>query len=211
MRVFVFGDSIAQGFWDIEGGWVARIRKHYDQKKVSGEDDDAPVVFNLGVSAETTVDVANRIDNEIKSRDPTGLKPAVVLAIGVNDTQYYDDKVYSTSEEFRDHLMSLLKIVRMHSDKILFVGLSCVVEERVQPMPWSETGKSYSNKRIWEFEEVLRAFCDTNNVPIVKLYEAMEVEQQTRELLPDGVHPNGEGHQLIADLVLPELEKLIKK
>lgn len=31
MRVLVFGDSITQGFWDTEGGWVERLRKYYDQ------------------------------------------------------------------------------------------------------------------------------------------------------------------------------------
>jgi lysophospholipase L1-like esterase len=30
MIVLVFGDSIAQGYWDSEGGWVERLRKAND-------------------------------------------------------------------------------------------------------------------------------------------------------------------------------------
>ncbi len=32
MHIIVFGDSIAQGFWDKKGGWVQRLREVFDEK-----------------------------------------------------------------------------------------------------------------------------------------------------------------------------------
>lgn len=29
-KILVFGDSIAYGKWDSDGGWVARLRKYVD-------------------------------------------------------------------------------------------------------------------------------------------------------------------------------------
>lgn len=31
VRVLVFGDSITQGFWGTRGGWVDKLRQHYDE------------------------------------------------------------------------------------------------------------------------------------------------------------------------------------
>ncbi len=31
MRFLIFDGTISQGFWDTEGGWVARIHQHYDK------------------------------------------------------------------------------------------------------------------------------------------------------------------------------------
>jgi lysophospholipase L1-like esterase len=49
VRVLVFGDSIAQGFWDSEGGWVERLRKHYNSLALEDlKSNQQPEIFNLG-------------------------------------------------------------------------------------------------------------------------------------------------------------------
>ncbi len=85
MRVLVFGDSITQGFWDMEGGWVSRIRKHYDQQMIYDADNDLPSIFNLGVSADSSDDVLVRFENETKVRATEEI--AFIIAIGVNDAR----------------------------------------------------------------------------------------------------------------------------
>ncbi len=85
MRVLVFGDSITQGFWDVDGGWVSRIRKTYDQKAIDTDDYDQPTIFNMGVSGNSSDDVLVRFDNETKVRANEEL--SFVFAIGVNDAR----------------------------------------------------------------------------------------------------------------------------
>lgn len=63
MRVLVFGDSITQGFWDLDGGWVARLRRTYDKQMIEGVNDDPPSLFNLGVSGDSSDDIVTRFDS----------------------------------------------------------------------------------------------------------------------------------------------------
>lgn len=207
MRVLIFGDSITQGFWDSEGGWVSRIRKVYDAQKVDGSDDNPPSIFNLGVSADSSDDVLARLENETKAR--ASEKLALVFAIGVNDSRTEADINFSTPEQYAQNLTAIIATARQFSDKILFVGLTPCVDTRTNPVSWGESG--YTNTRIDEFDRILREVCEQNQVEYVEILQSFQKVQKQGELLPDGVHPNDQGHQLIAGLVLPVLQKLLIK
>ncbi len=47
MQILIFGDSIAHGIWDNNGGWVARLRKFINSKLM--DDDFYCLLYNLGV------------------------------------------------------------------------------------------------------------------------------------------------------------------
>lgn len=206
MVVLIFGDSITQGFWDIEGGWVSRIRKHYDQQMIEGEDNDPPTVFNLGVSGNSSDDVLARFENETKARATEEL--AIVVAIGVNDARTKAGVNYSDSIRYRQNLSEILRLAKQYSSRILFVGLTPCVEARSNPVSWGDTG--YTNERIKEFDDTLREFCQESKVPFVEVYEPFAKAEAESELLPDSLHPNDTGHQLIADLVMPALFELLR-
>ena len=207
MRVLIFGDSITQGFWDIEGGWVSRIRKHYDQQMMDGTDNDPPTIFNLGVSGNSSDDVLARFDNETKARATEEL--AFVVAIGVNDARTKAGVNYSDPTRYRQNLSEILKLAKQYSSRILFVGLTPCVEERSNPVSWGDTG--YTNGRIKDFDNILREFCQENQVPFAEVYEPFAKAEAESELLPDSLHPNDKGHQLIADLVTPGLFELLSR
>lgn len=204
MRILIFGDSITQGFWDVEGGWVARIRKSYDQKAVDTDDYDQPTIFNLGVSGNSSDGVLARFENETKVRATEEL--AFVFAIGVNDARTKSGENYSSPNRYAQNLGEIVKLAKLYSNKILFVGLTPCVEERSNPVSWGDTG--YTNSRIKEFDDTLRQFCEENQISFVEIYEPFGKAEAETELLPDSLHPNNEGHQLIANLVKPRLEEL---
>src|SRR5690606_7564988 len=69
MRVLVFGDSITQGYWAVEHGWVDRVRKYFDARQfedLGGRDE--PTIFNLGISADNSNDILSRIESEVAAR-----------------------------------------------------------------------------------------------------------------------------------------------
>lgn len=206
MRVLIFGDSIAQGFWDIEGGWVSRIRKYYDQQMIDGIDNDPPTIFNLGVSGNSSGDVLARFEGETEARATEEL--AFVIAVGVNDARIKAGVNYSDTNLYRQNLGEILKLAKQYSNKVLFVGLTPCVEERSNPVSWGNTG--YTNNRIKEFDDTLRKFCKENQVPFVEVFEKFAKAEAENELLPDSLHPNDKGHQLIADLVKPKLQELLR-
>ncbi len=65
--ILVFGDSISYGAWDIEGGWVSRLRKFLDKKNLSEENFDCKV-YNLGISGDNSSGVLNRFEFETRQR-----------------------------------------------------------------------------------------------------------------------------------------------
>ena len=204
MRVLIFGDSITQGFWDSEGGWVSRLRKSYELQKIERKNDDPATVFNLGVSGDSSDELLARFENETKARANEEL--TFVIAIGVNDSRTKADVNFSDIQRYKQNLEEILKHAKQYSDKILFVGLTPCVEERSNPVSWSDTG--YTNARIKQFDDALRGFCEEHQVGFIEMFEPFQKAQNKQELLPDGLHPNDEGHQLIADIVGPELRSL---
>lgn len=206
MRVLVFGDSITQGFWDVEyGGWVARIRQYFDRlEQKSGR--DAATIFNLGVSADTSDDLLKRMDNEIIARN-NGEHLVVVITIGVNDSKIKSGKTYTEPDLYKEKLEQLLKTGKKYTKSVLFVGLTPCVDERTHPVAWGDI--VYDNKRLELFDNALRTFCEEHEVQFIDVFPAFSKEQEKRDLLPDGLHPNDDGHQLMADLVLPKIKELV--
>ena len=66
-QILIFGDSIIYGAWDREGGWAARLRKFLDEKTLT-EEDFYCLVYNLGISGDTTEDLLERFEFETEQR-----------------------------------------------------------------------------------------------------------------------------------------------
>ncbi len=210
MRILVFGDSITQGFWDLEyGSWVQRLRKEYDKQTIKNLTGDWPAFFNMGVDGDMTKGVIKRFATDIEHRRYLDDPFIIIFAIGLNDTLFSGDEKVSTPEVYAEELDALFAAAGHYSSKILFVGLTPVDDKLCNPWIYSSGGKCFKNERILEFEEVLRKFCIKNKLPQVQIFEKFQERQKRENLLADGLHPNDAGHQLIADLVKPELEKLL--
>jgi len=105
MRILIFGDSITQGFWDSEGGWVQRIRKMYDLHKIDNIQDDVPTIFNLGVSGDSTDEIIQRFETETRARLEDEL--VIIFSVGVNDSRVRDTKEFSNIERYQQNLATL--------------------------------------------------------------------------------------------------------
>ncbi len=208
MRVLVFGDSITQGFWDSKGGWVNRLRKHYDERQLRDlEHDTEPTIFNLGVSGDRIASLLWRFENETMARLGREEQIACVFAIGINDTYLEGKDPVASPDIYQESLNELLNKAKKFTDRILFVGMSPCDEAKTTPVAWRDI--TYTNERILEFEQVLKKFCEDNDLPYVQIFEKFQAKQKEQELFADGLHPNDAGHQLIAELVKPALESLI--
>lgn len=210
MRALIFGDSITQGFWDLEyGGWVQRVRKEYDKQTIKNLAGPSREFYNLGISGDTTAGIVKRLSYAVEARRWQDDPFILVFQVGLNDTQFAHEEVMSTPEQYRDELDVLISSARHYSDKLLFVGLMPVDDKLCSPWTHSPASISFKNERILEFEGALRKICIEKDIPHVQIFEKFQEEQAKRELLADGLHPNDAGHQLIADLVKPELDKLL--
>lgn len=210
-NILIFGDSITQGFWDAEGGWVTKIRKLLDKKSLLPNHPYYISIFNLGVSGNTTVDLLKRFEPETIARLDEDEENIIGFAIGINDSCFFEDKKRNNVDlnAFKANLQTLLKGAQKYSKSIFFVGLTPVQEEIVTPIPWSETKKSYKNLLIEEYDNAIKNFAKANNLIFIDILKEFK-RVDYKNLLEDGLHPNTKGHELIFKVAKPTIFKLLK-
>ncbi|HUC89380.1 MAG TPA: GDSL-type esterase/lipase family protein [Patescibacteria group bacterium] len=213
MRVLIFGDSITQGFWDTDGGWVERLRQHYDALQIADLDGpDQPKIFNLGISADNSAGILKRIEAETKARTSHNDLPIVIIQVGTNDSSSgslpAEKTVSMPIDQYQQNLHLIIKKVRPLSSKIILVGSPACDESRTTPAPWGEF--YYTNQAIKSYEDVMKGIAIELNIPFVPVFAKFQAELNTgKNLLLDGLHPNNDGHKLLLDIIKPELLRLL--
>ena len=200
MRILVFGSSIVFGFWDLQAGWVNRLRMFTDLKTLKDPKYDRSV-YNLGVSGDTTRKLLDRFENEIKARLKEKQEIIIIIEVGINDSYVYNKtKEKKVSEdEFRSNLQNLINVAKKYSSKIFFVGLNLIEEQKVNPVPWHPE-ISYIEARIRLYDVIAREVCKKNNIDFIDIMKEF-IKRDYKKLLEDGVHPNTGGHKVIYEVV----------
>lgn len=214
MRIFVFGDSIGQGFFDSHGGWVQRLANDFHSrtlKSMSRGEDNWTVLFNQGISGDTAEGVLHRMKPEVEARRMGKDEEMIVIAIGTNDAILRENHVVTDVYDFQETLEHLADGAHKLTDNVVFVGLPAVDEAQTNPWKHSSTGKQWFNERLNLFEDAIKQVAFNKDAAFIPAHdEFIKQLQEGKDLLSDGLHPNDKGHQLIYDIVKPELEELLK-
>lgn len=206
MNILIFGDSITQGFHDTKmGGWVNRLAIHLMDKEVEGDQYGDYSVFNLGIFGDNSADLIKRLPTELATRmDKDG--GLVIIAIGTNDSYFSVETRESkiSLDEFEKNLRSCVDLAKEKSAKVCLVSPIPVIDKMLQPIPWKTT-HCYSNERLDEYKEIVKKVATKTGCLLIETQDVFNPNPE--DYLPDGVHPNAEGHRLVFERVLKELEK----
>jgi len=200
-NILVFGDSLANGEWDPEGGWAARLRKVVDQKVIATKREFWYSMFNLGIGGDDTDKLLGRFEFEAKERIFKGEETVFLLTIGINDS-LVNNKTFQpevSTEKFRSNLKKIINLAKKYSKKIVFIGTLPVDESLVDPIPWLLT-HSYKNEFVEKYNEITKEVCKEEEVGFVEIYQEI-IKTGYQKLLEDGVHGNALGHQFIFETV----------
>lgn len=208
MYILMFGDSITEGLWDSKGGWADRLKSYINKNEIENGFKDYHEAYNLGIDGNTTSQILERFDGETKARLWPDSEYVFIIAAGINDTLHrgYED-FESTPEQYAHGLHQLVQKAKQYSGKIIFVDITPVDEALTNPVASSSTGKCYTNDRIDLFNDTLRCFCQEQSLACVEVSKAFKAERHHSLLSADGLHPNDAGHELIYNLVKPNLEE----
>lgn len=192
MTICVFGDSIAWGAFDKNGGWVERL-KTYVLTEYDGE------VYNLSISDDTSDGVLARLVQEAKSREPD----IIVIAVGSNDALYREtpNNPQTPLKLFSENISKIADDAKAFARSVVFVGLTCVDETKTKPLPWSPK-KFYDNEHIRAYNDALMTAAGNAHHHCIRAYDILETSE-----LEDGLHPNTSGHEKLFEHVKNELEK----
>ena len=213
--ILVFGTSTTYGAWDSEGGWVQRLRKYLDNKQLEGKEhptDPYYVIYNLGVSGDTSKDIIERLEFETKQRlklKDEGEEIIILISVGVNDAIYYNKtkKNQVILDKFSSSVQKMINISKKYATNIVFVGNKPIDESKVDPIPW-RMECSYKEIFVEKYDLKAAEICKKNDIPFIDVYRIFKRQDNYKKLLSDGVHPNNEGHKRIFEIVKKDLEKL---
>ena len=209
--LLILGDSIVNGYWDLKGGWAERLKKEIFKKNLEWDKDFYYLVYNLGVSGDTTTKLLSRFEDEVKARSGEE-KFIFIFQIGLNDGQFFykNKKPQVSLEQFEKNLQTLIEKARKYSTKIFFVGLTPVDETAAKKHKWWPES-AYRYELVEKYDQRLKKICEEKKIGYVDLLTEFK-KKGNKKLLLDGVHPNTEGHKLIFKTVKRFLNKnLFKK
>lgn len=204
-KVFLFfGASITYGAYDEKGGWVSRLREFIDKKFFNSE--DGHFVYNLGISGNTTKDLLNRFENETARRIEPGNKIFIFFSIGVNDAAFLSSKndYWVPKTEYAQNLKELIGLGKKYSQEIFFIGLTPIDDSKTSPVPWNKD-IVYRNEFIREYNQLAGKVCEKEGAEFIEILEKWS-GNNLGSFLSDGLHPNGEGHKKIFEIVKAYLE-----
>lgn len=204
MRVLVFGDSITYGAWDTEAGWVERLKRDAHKQTVESKGSDKLQIINLGIGGDSSTKILNRMEAEIKARYSASWEFVFIITFGANDERTINGKVETSLEQFESNVQKIIELAKYHSSKIMFLGIPPIGKSTV-----SFKGQEYSDERVKEYEQHMEAIVKTSGLPFIPLRPAFEAAGMEKLYFYDSIHPNNEGHKLIAETVKPHLQSLL--
>lgn len=181
--ILFFGNSLTAGYGvEPENAFPYLIQKRLDSMSLSYH------VVNAGLSGETTASGVNRIEWVL--REPVDV---MILELGGNDGLRGIDPV-----ESEKNLQKIIDLAKNSSP-----GIQIIVAGMEAP---PNMGEEYVNN----FRSIFKELSRLNNLPLIP-FLLEDVGGEPSLNLTDGIHPNEEGHKIVADNVWTVLEMILSK
>lgn len=179
--ILFFGDSLTAGYGlSPDEAFPALV-----EKKLNSQGKPARVV-NAGLSGETSAGGLSRIDWVL--RQPIDV---FVLELGANDGLRG-----LPIDQTRKNLQAIIDKVRTKFPKARIVIAGMMVPPNMGP--------DYTAK----FQKIFPELAKENNVALIP-FLLQDVAGNDELNLPDGIHPNTEGHKIVADNVYKVIRPLL--
>lgn len=120
MRILVFGDSIAYGAWDTNGGWVDRLKCIAHEQTVKSKGKNKLQIINLGVGSDTSSKILARLETEIKARYSVNWPLILIFNFGINDERTINNAAETSLKNFKENIVKIIKISNQYTTKIIF-------------------------------------------------------------------------------------------
>jgi lysophospholipase L1-like esterase len=183
VRVVCFGDSVTgvyyhtgsrRAYTDMLG---IALRKSVDNAQVE--------MINAGISGHTTVNALTRIDKDVLSHEPD----LVTVMFGLNDM------VRVPLDDYRANLKTIVAKCREIGAEVVLATPNNVVTSSGRP-----------TEKLITYCEVVREVGRELSVPVCDCYREMDGLRARNEfawrlLMSDAIHPNMDGHKVMAELL----------
>ncbi len=183
VRIVCFGDSVT-GLYYHTGG-----RRTYTDLLATALGRLCPradvTTINAGISGHTTRDALKRIDADVLAKQPS----LVTVMFGLNDMTRVP------LNEYRENLVTIIDKVRSAGAQVVLCTPNSVISTAGRP-----------TEKLVKYCDVVRDVARAHDVALCDCYAAYEAVRdrdpsEWRLLMSDEIHPNRDGHKLIAEQI----------
>ena len=179
--VLMLGDSLTEG----TGVDKTKAYPYLVEQKLKAQGFLAIKVINAGVSGSTTASALSRLTWYLRDRPDM-----LLLALGANDGLRGLPTL-----EIKQNLAETIELSLSKGIRVVLAGMK---------MP-----PNYGDDYTLQFEKVFHELAKEYDITFIPfLLEGVAGDPNLN--LPDGIHPNEPGHQIIAELVYKTMVKLVK-
>lgn len=215
MRIVAFGDSTTARRDDVEKVYLDRLGEQLSQQGVNVE------TINAGVPGNNTNDARKRFETDVLQHEPD----LVIVQFGLNDSavDVWKDPPARTPrvslDEYRQNLEHFVTtLCQLGTNTILMTANSVRWTPEILNLygkpPYDPADPLGFNLHLPEYMQVLRQIGSQRNLPLVDMYSFYEnyspdPQAVVRDLLPDGMHPNDNGHAETAQRLFPMVMEIV--
>jgi acyl-CoA thioesterase I len=188
-RILCFGDSITFGAQVQGSGWVNLLAKKSDSISV----------INAGRSGRRTSDKKELLPVLEKNEDAS----FVLIFLGVNDLKDGNDSLVAACVDNMEWMIEKTKEI-IPQAKIILLAPSGI---NLKDMSELNRGKKYNEstfESLAKLEKKYKELAEKELIGFISLFNTVSSEN-----FLDGLHPNKNGHQQIAEKVWDELNKIV--
>ncbi len=183
-RMVFLGDSITE----------QRVYTRYVMNYFALRYPDVEVVFrNAGWVSDTAVGGTKRLQ-----RDVLDLKPSVVsICYGMNDAGVtaYDQKIY---DRYINGITELVDTLQQNKIKVALITVGCVDESKAARLKGYNDTLGRFAKQLCEFAKQRNMPCYNIQQPMLETLNAGKADNADFVMMNDGVHPQSNGHMVMA-------------
>ncbi|MEE4246588.1 MAG: SGNH/GDSL hydrolase family protein, partial [Kangiellaceae bacterium] len=183
-KIVCFGDSIALGLNDAEGGgWCDRLKRYCLSNFPETQ------VLNLGIGSETSDGLAGRFQTELAARVFRKEQTLIVLQCGLNDVvQIEHDKRRVPMEYFIRNLRRVIEQATSANQSnidIAIMAITTIADEFDGVANHDRQVRHQSD--IDKYNDALQKLAEQNGCQFIDVRDV--------ELSEDGLHPSSVGHE----------------
>lgn len=159
-------------------------------------------VINAGIGGNNTDQMLARLERDVLSHRPD----TVIIMAGLNDAAYVDPGPVArtwprvSAEKYEANLMQIVQAVKKAGARAILTTPNPMTKRYVYSSFGFYNGRDI-NESLLLYRSAVHAVSTSQSVCMVDVYSGMQRQEKWEEMLPDGIHPNPDGHRLIARLI----------
>lgn len=215
-KIVCFGDSttdasyvntdedFALAYKDLKvySNWLVEELEQVFLKKVE--------VINSGISGDTTLDAKLRFKTDVLDHNPD----LVIIQFGANDQSIRQDigltRPIISLEDFAYNILFFISRIRKITPNIILMTPGLILwknhfKSRFFDLPYDMNNSFGLSCNLSKYVDIIRQIALKEQVGLIDVFEEEkklhQINNNLDSYLPDGLHPNTEGHKFIANLI----------